>query len=76
MGSWYATENTVQTIEEALEGAKAILIVTEHDDVVEKLMSINFSELGIEVVIDGRNCLDADSIANQGIIYRGIGRKS
>lgn len=74
--SWYSAENTVQTLDEALEGAKAILIVTEHNDVVEKLQQLNFSNIGIEVVIDGRNCLDSETIVSQGVIYRGIGRKA
>jgi UDP-N-acetyl-D-mannosaminuronate dehydrogenase len=74
--SWYTIENTVQTLDEALKGAKAVLIVTEHNDIVEKLHQLNFSNIGVEVVIDGRNCLNAEIIANQGVIYRGIGRKA
>jgi hypothetical protein len=50
--------------------------VTEHNDIVEKLHQLNFSNIGVEVVIDGRNCLNAEIIANQGVIYRGIGRKA
>lgn len=74
--SWYKSDNTVNDLEEALKGAKAVLIVTEHDDIVLGLQKINLAERGIEVVIDGRNCLDAEIISKQGILYSGIGRKS
>ena len=74
--SWYIADNTVNNLEDALGGAKAVIIVTDHDDMISKLQKMNLAQLGIEVVIDGRNCLDADEITSQGIVYRGIGRKS
>lgn len=74
--SWIDTENTVESLEEAVKNAQAILIVTEHDDMVAMLRSMDLKENGIRVIIDGRNCLDPDEMVNQGLIYRGIGRKS
>lgn len=74
--SWVTSENTVDSIDACLDGAKAVVIVTEHSDVVDKLSTLNLGELGIEVVIDGRNCLDGDRIRAQGILYRGIGRRA
>jgi len=74
--SWVTKENTVGTIDECLEGAKAVVIVTEHSDVIAKLNQLDFSENGIEVVIDGRNALNADRMREQGVLYRGIGRRA
>lgn len=74
--SWVTTENTVKTIEDCLANAKAVVIVTEHSDVVESLGEIDLSKLGIEVVIDGRNCLEGERIREQNILYRGIGRRA
>ena len=74
--SWVTSENTVASIDECLANAKAIVIVTEHSDVIEKLSGMDLSSLGIEVVIDGRNSLDGERIKSQGILYRGIGRRA
>ena len=74
--SWVTSENTVDSIDACLDGAKAVVIVTEHSDVVGKLSALDLGGLGIEVVIDGRNCLDGDRIREQGIHYRGIGRRA
>lgn len=71
--SWVTKENTVASLNEALTDVKAILIVTDHDDCIKQLKEIKLSDYGIEVVIDGRNCLDSKAISKQGLIYRGIG---
>jgi UDP-N-acetyl-D-glucosamine dehydrogenase len=74
--SWVKTENNVNTLTEALTNTKAVIIITEHSDIIEELININFSKTEIEVIIDGRNCLDGRKIADQGILYHGIGRKA
>jgi UDP-N-acetyl-D-glucosamine dehydrogenase len=74
--SWVTDENTVDSIDDCLQNTKAIVIVTEHSDVVAKLDAVNLSKLGIEVVIDGRNALDGDRIRQQNVLYRGIGRRA
>ena len=73
--SWIANENTADSLEETLKGCKAIFIVTDHDDCISELEKMNFKKMTIEVVIDGRNCLDGKSLNKQGITYRGIGRR-
>ena len=73
--SWISKENTSDTLEEALKDSKAIFIVTDHDDCVDQLQNMDLVKLGVEVVIDGRNCIDSDALFNKGILYRGIGRK-
>ncbi len=72
--SWVDSENTVSSLDECLAGAKAIVVVTEHSDMLAELNRMNFEALGIEVVLDGRNCLDQAGMESQDILYRGIGR--
>ena len=60
--SWVTGENTVQSLGECIDGAKAIVIVTEHSDVVEKIKQMEFANSEVEIVIDGRNCLDGKLI--------------
>lgn len=74
--SWIETENTVSSLEECLRQVKAIVIVTEHSDFIEKLKHIDLSQLEVEVLVDGRNCLDGDMIRKQDVLYRGIGRRA
>jgi len=74
--SWVPHENTVDSLEQALSEAKGILIVTEHSDVIEQLKSMDLNSLPLEVIVDGRNCLDAEAVVEQGVLYRGIGRRS
>lgn len=45
-----------------------------HKEFVEMLTPELLTKHGILVVIDGKNCLDKDSLEAAGIIYRGIGR--
>ncbi|MEN8170707.1 MAG: nucleotide sugar dehydrogenase [Pseudomonadota bacterium] len=73
---WVTSENTVNSLNEALSGAKAVLIVTEHTSMISELNEINLSDAGIEVVVDGRNCLNASAVSAQGVLYKGIGRKA
>ena len=72
--SWVNSENTVQSLDDCIDQVKAIVIVTEHSDVIAKLSNTDLSALGVEVVVDGRNCLDGEMIRKQNILYRGIGR--
>ncbi len=73
--SWISKENTSDTLEETLKGSKAIFIVTDHDDCINQLKNMDLANLGIKVVVDGRNCLDSESLTAQGILYRGVGRR-
>jgi UDP-N-acetyl-D-glucosamine dehydrogenase len=73
--SWIKSKSTVDSLEQALQGARAIVIVTDHDDYVSQMEEMNLAQLGIKVIIDGRNCLESQGISSQGIIYRGIGRR-
>lgn len=73
--SWVSKENTSDTLDEALKDSKAIFIVTDHDDCIDQLENMDLVKLGVEVVIDGRNCIDSEALFDKGVLYRGIGRK-
>ncbi len=73
--SWYTAENTAASLEDCLDRATAVVIVTEHSDIIEQLIGLDLAALGIEVIIDGRNCLDREAIDQRKILYRGIGRR-
>ena len=73
--SWVTRENNVDSIDACLRDARAIVIVTEHSDIIERLNAVDLAATGVEVVIDGRNCLHGDAVSKQGILYRGIGRR-
>ena len=72
--SWVTSENTAQSLDECIDGAKAIVIVTEHSDVIDVLSTLELSSSCVEVIVDGRNCLDGEGIKSQNVLYRGIGR--
>jgi UDP-N-acetyl-D-glucosamine dehydrogenase len=74
--SWVTYDNTVDSLQQALADAKAILIVTEHTDTINELKSLDLTNSSVEVIVDGRNCLDAEAVVKQGLLYRGIGRKA
>ena len=73
--SWVGFENTVDSLDEGLNKAQAVIIVTEHSDLIEEFKSKNLENLPLEVILDGRNCLKAEDIRSQGVLYSGIGRK-
>lgn len=73
--SWIKSKSSVDSLEQALQGAQAVVIVTDHDNYVSQIKEMDLGQLGIKVIIDGRNCLESLDISSQGIIYRGIGRR-
>lgn len=73
---WVTLYNTVSSLEEALEDTTAVLIVTDHDETVDYFSHYSIVNSSIEIIIDGRNCLNATSMAKYNVIYRGIGRNS
>jgi UDPglucose 6-dehydrogenase len=59
----------------ALEGADAAVLVTEW----QQLLELDWSEVARRmrgnVVIDGRNALDAEAVRAAGLVYEGVGRR-
>jgi UDP-N-acetyl-D-glucosamine dehydrogenase len=65
--------STVQNLDEALGGAQAVVVATSHGE-FKKLQGTDFSEKGVKVVVDGRNCINMTSFKNSDVVHRGIGR--
>lgn len=65
--------DSVESLDEALTGARAALIATSHRS-FRSLSPDDFLKHGIAIVIDGKNCLQKDRFVEAGITYHGIGR--
>jgi UDPglucose 6-dehydrogenase len=67
--------NYVADRDEALRGADAVIVVTEWDEYRRELDPVHAASLtNGQIVIDGRNCLDAVAWRAAGWTYYGMGR--
>jgi len=66
-------KSNVKDLDELLGKADYIILVTDHREFRE-IRPETLKQKGIQIVIDGRNCLDKDRIKAAGIAYHGIGR--
>ncbi len=66
--------STAASLDEALAGSDALMLACDHTVLVEKLTPNKLKTAGVQVVVDGKNALDADSIAAAGMLYVGVGR--
>lgn len=62
-------KSTEKNIEAALRKADAVIVATNH----KEFLDIDFSKYNLKVVVDGKNCLDAEKIKSSKLIYMGIG---
>lgn len=69
----YVVGSTHTSLEEVLQDADAAVIATDHSE-FRALTPFHFMRGGVDIVIDGRNCLEKDDFLESGIIYSGIGR--
>ena len=60
---------------EVIEGADALLVLTEWDEFATISPYAIAKHLRRGVVVDGRNVLDPQAIADAGLKYRGVGRR-
>lgn len=65
--------STEKALEKALEKADAIIVATNHDAFTDMDLTL-LKTHDVKIVIDGKNCLDKDTIEKHGIPYHGIGR--
>jgi len=63
----------VESVEAALARADVAILATDHST-LRALAPETFTQAGIRIVVDGRNCLDKEAFRSAGILYRGIGR--
>ncbi len=66
-------KQTVTSLEEALDGAIAVIIATAHSE-FKSLTPAQFIDQGVKIIIDGCNCLPKEDFVKAGLVYRGIGR--
>ncbi|MFS0712950.1 UDP-glucose/GDP-mannose dehydrogenase family protein [Microbacterium sp. 2P01SA-2] len=67
--------NYVEDRDEALRAADAVIVVTEWDEYRRQLDPAHAATLAAgRLIVDGRNCLDADAWRAAGWDYRGMGR--
>jgi UDPglucose 6-dehydrogenase len=59
---------------EALDGADAVVVVTEWPELLELDWAEVAGRMRGNVVVDGRNLLDPDELRELGFVYEGIGR--
>lgn len=62
-----------KNLEEAVDGAKAIIIGTAHQEFINGLPII-LPKSKVKIVIDGKNCLNKNDGSMKNIVYKGIGR--
>jgi len=68
--------NVVDSAATAIEGADAVVIVTEWPEFKEIDLRELASEMRGNVLIDGRNLLDPHAAVSAGLVYEGVGRGS
>ncbi len=66
----------VGSVEEAVEGADAAILVTEWAEFAELDWSALAERMARALLIDGRNFLDPEAVRAAGFTYEGIGRPS
>lgn len=65
-------KSTTDTLDEALAGAKAVVLATDHAQ-FRDLSARNLAAAGVEVFVDGRNCRNRTEFEAAGLVYEGIG---
>ncbi len=65
--------STAKSLEEILDFSDTIIIVTAHNE-FKALGGEILKNHNVQIVIDGRNCLNKEDIKKHNIIYKGIGR--
>ncbi len=66
----------VDSIEEAVTGASAVIVATEWDAIVNAdWKALAEKMVGPKLIFDGRNCLDRAAVRDGGADYVGVGRR-
>jgi UDPglucose 6-dehydrogenase len=62
-------------IQEAVEGAQAVVVMTEWREIIgTDWEALSLSMESPKLLFDGRNCLDRDRMIEMGFEYQGVGR--
>lgn len=65
-------ESSSKNLEDLLKNSDFIIIATAHNE-FKKIKPETLKKHEIQIVIDGKNCLNKEQINKAGIIYKGIG---
>jgi len=65
--------STEKTLEDLLDKSTGVIVATGHKE-FRALSADILKKHGVQVIVDGLNCLDKAEIENSGILYKGIGR--
>lgn len=66
-------KSDVASLEELLQKTDVVILTANHDEFVKMDLEL-LKKHDIKIIIDGKNCLDKDTIEGMDIIYKGIGR--
>lgn len=66
-------ESSGKSLEDLLAHSDALVVATAHREFIDMNYRL-LKKYRIKVVIDGKNCLDKDTVVKQGVIYKGISR--
>ncbi len=66
-------KSNVKNLKTLLNKSEAVILCADHRE-FRKMSAEELKKSKVEVVIDGKNCLDGEKIKRAGIIYKGIGR--
>jgi len=72
----WPTLHFTTAMEDAVRGAELVIVATEWREFKDADPTRLAAIAAGRVVIDGRNCLDADAWMKAGWLYRGLGRHS
>lgn len=67
-------QSSAASLETLLEKSQALIVATNHREFIETITPELLKKYNIQVIIDGKNCLDKAAFLKAGIIYKGIGR--
>lgn len=65
--------SSAKSLKEILDYSDAIIIATAHNE-FKNISSLELKKSSVQIVIDGRNCLNKEDLKKHNIIYKGIGR--
>ena len=68
---YFILKSTIHSVKDAIKGTDCVVIATAHNEFIEDIEMYK----GIQVLVDGRNCLDKEKVEGLGIKYVGIGRR-
>ncbi len=66
-------KSDVQSLTELLEKSDVIILTANHDEFMQMDLDL-LKKHNIKILIDGKNCLDKNTIEKSGVMYKGIGR--